>query len=68
MVTPLDHGGLGPGDHLELLVLSWGQHIYSTKNWSMCNSMKGGICKTENLYSEADCCFGVNSLIKQMWL
>ena len=31
LLTPPDHGGLGPVDHLELLVLSWGQHVYSTK-------------------------------------
>ena len=29
--TPPGHGGLGPVDHQELLVLSWGQHVYSTK-------------------------------------
>ena len=29
--APPDHGGLEPVDHLELLVLSWGQHVYSTK-------------------------------------
>ena len=31
VLIPHDHGALGPVDHLELLVLSCGLHVYSTK-------------------------------------
>ena len=31
VLTPPDHGELGPVDHLELLALSLGQHVYSTE-------------------------------------
>ena len=31
VLTSPDHGELGPVDHLELLVISLGQHVYNTK-------------------------------------
>ena len=31
LLTPLDHDGLEPLDHIELPVLSWDQQVYSTK-------------------------------------